>query len=191
MPRPAKMIMIIGANRTGKTTLLKNILAMSGQRALVVTPDFTEWNDKDLNGNDKYPLNELKTRDDYVFDGIQRHVFDEKHTLAALTAFKKGIIVLDDCRKYLMDDRTAQQIHGIMIRRGQREVDFIAVTHSFSEMPRRFFPFTSDIFLFQTKDNLDVRRGVVQNIDDLKQKQAYVNQQARINKHFYIHIKYE
>ena len=42
MARPAKMIMIIGANRTGKTTLLKNILAMSGQRALVITPDYTE-----------------------------------------------------------------------------------------------------------------------------------------------------
>ena len=78
-----------------------------------------------------------------------------------------------------------------MIRRGQREVDFIAVTHSFSEMPRRFFPFTSDIFLFQTKDNLDVRRGVLQNYEDMKRIQAYVNQKARTNKHFFTHIKYE
>ena len=190
MARPAKMIMIIGANRTGKTTLLKQILAMSGQRALVVTPDFTEWNDKKEDGSDSYPLNPLLTRDDYVFDGIQRHIFEER-TLAALTAFKKGIVVLDDCRKYLIDDRTAKEIHGLMIRRGQREVDFIAVTHSFSEMPRRFFPFTSDIFLFQTKDNLDVRRGVLQNYEDMKRIQAYVNQKARTNKHFFTHIKYE
>ena len=102
MARPAKMIMIIGANRTGKTTLLKNILAMSGQRALVITPDYTEWNDKDAYGNDLYPLNELATRDDYVFTGIQRHIFNSR-TLAAVKAFKKGIIVFDDCRTYLGD----------------------------------------------------------------------------------------
>lgn len=189
MARPAKMIMVIGANRTGKTTLLKQILAMSGQRALVVTPDYTEWNDKDEYGNEKYPLNLLQTRDDYVFDGIQRHVFGPR-TLSALTAFKKGIIVLDDCRKYL-NDRTDEAIHGLMIRRGQREIDFIAVTHSFQEMPRRFFTFTSDIFLFQTKDNLDTRRGVIQNLEELRKIQAAVNQEARKNRHYYTHIKYE
>lgn len=187
--RPAKMIMIIGANRTGKTTLLKQILAMSGQRALVITPDYTEWNEKDQEGLDKYPLTPLLTRNDYVFDGIRRHIF-EKRTLTAVSAFKKGIVVFDDCRTYL-DDRTDQAIHNLMIRRGQREVDFIAVTHSFSEMPRRFFSFTSDIFLFQTKDNIDMRRGVVQNIDELRKIQTKVNQIARTNPHFYTHIKYE
>lgn len=189
MARPAKMIMIIGANRTGKTTLLKQILAMSGQRALVITPDYTEWNDKTENGQDKYPLNMLNNANDYVFNGIQRHIFGPR-TLAAISAFKKGIIVFDDCRTYL-DDRTDQAIHNLMIRRGQREVDFIAVTHSFSEMPRRFFSFTSDIFLFQTKDNIDMRRGIVQNIDDLKRIQAEVNSKARENKHYYTHISYE
>lgn len=181
--------MIIGANRTGKTTLLKHILAMSRQRALVITPDYTEWNDKDEQGEDLYPLNELTTRDDYVFDGIQRHIYGPR-TLQAVGAFKKGIVVFDDCRTYL-DDRTDQAIHNLMIRRGQREVDFIAVTHSFSEMPRRFFSFTSDIFLFQTKDNIDMRRGVVQNIDDLRKIQAKVNLEARTNPHYYTHIKYE
>lgn len=80
--------MIIGANRTGKTTLLKHILAMSRQRALVITPDYTEWNDKDEQGEDLYPLNELTTRDDYVFDGIQRHIYGPR-TLQAVGAFKK------------------------------------------------------------------------------------------------------
>lgn len=189
MPRAAKMIMIIGANRTGKTTLLKQILAMSGQRALVITPDYTEWNDKNEYGEDKYPLNSLIQASDYVFEGIQRHIF-EPRTLQAITAFKKGILVFDDCRTYL-DDRTDQAIHNLMIRRGQREVDFIAVTHSFSEMPRRFFSFCSDIFLFQTKDNIDMRRGIVQNIDDLKRIQQEVNLAARENKHYYKHISYE
>ena len=189
MARPAKMIMIIGANRTGKTTLLKNILAMSGQRALVITPDYTEWNDKDAYGNDLYPLNELATRDDYVFSGIQRHIFNSR-TLAAVKAFKKGIIVFDDCRAYL-GDRTDEQIHNLMIRRGQRMVDFIAATHSFTEMPRRFFPFTSDIFLFQTKDAIDMRAGIALNVEDLKRIQAEVNAKARTNKHYYIHISYE
>ena len=189
MPRPAKMIMIIGANRTGKTTLLKNILAMSGQRALVITPDYVEWNDKDQYGGEKYPMNNLATRNDYVFDNLQRHIFTSK-TLNAIAAFKKGIIVFDDCRTYL-NDRTDEAIHNLMIRRGQREVDFIAVTHSFSEMPRRFFSFTSDIFLFQTKDNINMRKGVVRNIDELIKIQTHVNNVAKTNPHYYKHIKYE
>lgn len=187
--RTAKMIMLIGANGTGKTTLLKHIVAMSGQRALIITLDDTEWNEKDEYGNDLYPINELATRDDYVFTGIQRHIFGPR-TLQAISAFKKGIIVFDDCRTYL-DDHTDEQIHKLMIRRRQREVDFMASTHSFDEMPRRFFAFTSDIFLFQTKGNIDIRRGVIQNIDSMKAIQARVNSIARTNKHYYEHIKYE
>ena len=189
MPRTAQMIMIIGANGTGKTTALKRILESSGQRALVITPDYAEWNDKDEFGNEKYPLNELNTRDDYVFTGIQRHVFGPR-TLQAIKAFKKGIIVFDDCRVYL-SDKTDESIHQLMIRRRQREVDFIAVAHSFTEMPRRFYPFTSDLFLFQTKDSIDMRKGVALKVDKLKKLQSYVNNKARFNKHFYIHVKFE
>lgn len=189
MARTAKMIMIIGANGTGKTTLLKHILAMSGQRALIITPDDTEWNDKDAYGNDLYHYNNLGTRDDYVFTGIQKHIFGPR-TLAAITAFKKGILVFDDCRTYL-GDRTDEEIHNLMIRRRQKMVDFIAVAHSFTEMPRRFFPFTSDLFLFQTKDAIDMRKGIALNVDDLKRIQADVNAKARTNKHYYTHISYE
>lgn len=187
--RTAKMIMIIGANGTGKTTLLKHILDMSHQRAIVVTPDCVEWNEKDQFGNELYPTNELNTRYDYVFEGIQRHIYGPR-TLAALGAFKKGIVVLDDCRTYL-DDKTDESIHRLMIRRRQREVDFIAVAHSFAEMPRRFFTFVSDIFLFQTKDNVEMRRGVAKNLEDLARIQAEVNLKARTDKHYYVHIKYE
>ena len=189
MARTAKMIMIIGANGTGKTTLLKNILAMSGQRALVIEPDDTEWNDKDAYGNEMYPENQLLSRQDYVFTGVQKHIFGPR-TLAAIKAFKKGIIVFDDCRTYL-GDKTDEEIHDLMIRRRQRMVDFIAVTHSFTEMPRRFFPFTSDIFLFQTKDQIDMRASVALNVNDLKRIQAEVNAEARTNKHYYKHISYE
>ena len=183
------MIMIIGANGTGKTTLLKRILAMSGQRALIITPDDTEWNDVDAYGNPLYPTNELATRDDYVFMGIQRHIFGPR-TLDAVSAFKKGILVFDDCRTYL-GDRTDEQIHNIMIRRRQKMIDVIAVTHSFTEMPRRFYPFTSDLFLFQTKDSINMRKGIALNVEDLKRIQAEVNAQARTNKHYYTHISYE
>ena len=121
--------------------------------------------------------------------GIQRHIFGPR-TLDAVSAFKKGILVFDDCRTYL-GDRTDEQIHNIMIRRRQKMIDVIAVTHSFTEMPRRFYPFTSDLFLFQTKDSINMRKGIALNVEDLKRIQAEVNAQARTNKHYYTHISYE
>lgn len=76
--RTSKMTINLGTNGTGKTTLLKRILTMSGQRALVVTPHIVEWHERTPSGADLYPLNELKQKSDYVFTGIQRHIWDPK-----------------------------------------------------------------------------------------------------------------
>lgn len=187
--RNAKMIVILGANGTGKTTLLKHILAMSHQRAIIVTPDCVEWTDKEIDGSERYPINPLNTRQDFVFSGLQRHIFGDR-TLQKISAFKKGIVVFDDVRAY-MSDKTDEEIHQLMIRRRQREVDFIAVAHSFSDMPRRFFPFCSDLFLFQTKDNVEMRRGVIKNLEEMREIQARVNKIALSHPHYYEHIKYE
>lgn len=190
MARTASCIVIIGANGTGKTTLLKQILLTAPQRAIVVTPDCIEWTDTLPDGTERFPINQLQKRTDFVFQGIQRHIYDDKRTLSAISAFKKGIVVFDDCRAYLRDS-TDERVHQLLIRRRQREVDFIACAHSFAEMPRRFFTFASDIFLFQTKDNVDMRRGVIKDLEQMREAQARVNEMAKTNPHYFEHIKYQ
>ena len=49
MERAAKLVILLGTNGTGKTTMLRNILQKSGQRALIVTPDDVEWTDLPVN----------------------------------------------------------------------------------------------------------------------------------------------
>ena len=67
--RTAKLTVIIGANGTGKTTILKRIIKASpDSRVLIVTPDDAEWTE--------YPENELKGKDDFLFTGVMRHIYD-------------------------------------------------------------------------------------------------------------------
>ncbi|GET30513.1 GTP-binding protein [Prolixibacter sp. SD074] len=48
MARPAKQIILLGFNGTGKTTLTRKFVESEvkrGGKVLVITPDFAEWND--------------------------------------------------------------------------------------------------------------------------------------------------
>lgn len=156
MERTGKTVVIVGTNGTGKTTLLRQILENSGQRALVITPDDVEWTD--------CPENELRCKSDYVFTGIQRHIFEPKHTLNAITYFRKGIIVFDDCRSYL-SDKTDDSFRSMFIRKRQRELDIFAVAHGFNQIPPVFFTFANEYFVFHSTDNIVRRKNCIPDDD--------------------------
>ena len=133
--RAAKCTIVLGFNGTGKTTYLRNTLQSLWVAAknrserlkiLIVTPDDAEWT--------QFPENLLQTPDDFVFDGIQRHIFNEQHTLNILAYYKNGIIVFDDCRCYFKDN-VDPRITELLIRRRQRAVDVFAVGHGFTTVP--------------------------------------------------------
>lgn len=178
--RRAKLTILLGTNGTGKTTMLHNILSQSGQRALIIMPDEIEWT--------KYPLNYLDKPEDFLFTGIQRHVFDPKKTLDALELYKKGILVFDDCRGYFKSG-TADQLRKLLIRRRQQEIDIFAVGHGFTQVPPEFFTFASDYILFKTCDNIKRRKDCIVNYDFMAHCQQYVNEQAKTDLHFYRVIK--
>lgn len=180
MERATRLTILLGFNGTGKTTMLRKLLEDSRQRALVVTPDDVEWRD--------FPENPLLRRSDFCFSGIQRHIFDPNHTLDAISQFKKGILVFDDCRAYF-NDATDPRVRTLLIRRRQREVDVFAVGHGFTQVPPVFFTFASDYILFKTVDNIDRRKDCITNFDFLKLSQMFVNEKAQTDPHFFRYIK--
>ncbi len=179
--RAAKLTVIIGTNGTGKTTLLHEIISRARQRALIITPDSAEWL--------QYPENELKTPDDFLFQGVQRHIFSPRDTLDRIEFFSRGILVFDDCRSYLTST-TDHRIHSLLIRRRQRMVDVFAVGHGFNEIPPVFFTFCSDIFLFRTTDNINRRKDCLKDFDRMKIVQGRINKNAIKKPHYYEHIKF-
>ena len=178
--RAAKLVILLGHNGTGKTTMLRKILQESGQRCLIVTPDDVEWTD--------LPENELKSRSDFEFTGMMRHIYKPDTTLDAIKFFKKGILVFDDCRSYFQSN-TDPRVRELLIRRRQRSVDVFAVGHGFTQVPPVFFTFASEYILFKTVDNIKMRKNYITNYDFMEQSQLYVNEQAKKDLHFYRVIK--
>lgn len=175
--RQTKRTIILGAPGTGKTTLLHRVLAQAGQKTLVITPYMNEWCERDANGVELYPeLVDLKPTNLY-FTGIRRHVYRPKYTFEHLKAFRRGIIVFDDCRGYFkanLDDK----IHNLLLGTRQNMIDVFAVAHGFREVPPVFFTFATDFILFRTEDNLDRRASDIRCIDIVRKMQEKVNRDS-------------
>jgi hypothetical protein len=153
---------------------------LSEREDIVGAPDDAEWID--------YAENKLQTPDDFIFDGIQRHIFDEQHTLNIIEHFKNGIIVFDDCRCYFKDNIDTRVV-DLLIRRRQRAVDVFVVGHGFTTVPPKFFTYYSDAVLFRTVDNIDRRKNCITNFEYFKNAQAKVNKQSLKEPHYHIRIK--
>lgn len=193
--RAAKCTLVLGFNGTGKTTFLRETLEELLQRSrstgrrlkvLIVTPDDTEWQD--------YPENLLETPDDYVYEGIQRHVWmdeyngEKKYSLNRISKFNSGIIVFDDCKVYF-GDILPQEIINLFVRRRQRSLDVFFVGHGFTTIPPRAFTYYSDAFLFRTVDNIDRRKDCINNFDYFKRCQIEVNEKAKRNPYYHMRIR--
>ncbi len=182
--RTTERTIVLGANGTGKTTIINKILTGTPYKSLVITPDDVEWR--------QYPETELQTSDDFRFEGVSRHIFNPaktRGTLDQLKYFNRGNMVFDDCRAYLLS-ATDLRIRQVLIRSRQRMVDVFAVGHGFTEVPPVFFTFATRIILFRTADNIYRRKDCLKDFDKMVEAQQRVNRKAKSDPHYYEIIKF-
>lgn len=189
MQRETKQTIVLGYNGTGKSTLVRKIILaytlMPKRKALIVTPDASEWNDM--------PETSLLRPSDFEFEGVRRYVwtFIRKDDLAAMDRLRQwyfdGMLIYDDCRSYLTAN-TNDWLKYLYIRRRQKMIDLMLVTHGFTDVPPQAFTNCSDLFLFKTVDNIDRRKNELINYDEILRQQAEVNRKAETNKHYYKRI---
>lgn len=172
--RTTRRIIVLGTNGSGKSTLVKKLVLNEIQKkdshVLVVTRHLNEW----------LSLPEVHSRfrhrvGDYV--KARRLIYRDGDMQQLSANFRNGLLVFDDCRMYI-HAATEQDLLDMLIGSRQRGVDIIAVGHGFTQVPPAFFTFATDIILFRTRDNIDRRKDVILNFDELKEAQARINQRA-------------
>lgn len=183
--RETQLINIIGAPRTGKTTiakdLVKNEISNNG-RALVVTPDDTDWLDLPR-------INIAQDGRIENFRGAVRHVFQDSKDWIYLNKFKNGLLVLDDCRMYL-EAKMSPDVKRIFGRRRHYQRDIITITHGFTEVPPKVFTFSTHIILFKASDNIIGRRSVINDFDKVQEMTKRVELKSKTDPHYFEIFKY-
>lgn len=186
--RKPMMVMVLGTNGTGKSTIMRNILdGCNAKKALIVTNHIEEWRD--------IPEVTLTQRDDYTFTGIRKTrcyppTKEDKGTLAKLRYFRKGIIVFDDARLYMKDAKTDNLIEDLMISYRQQELDIFVVAHGFTKVRPVFYSYVSSIILFRTLDSAAYRKMELgENYQLICDTKARVDQKALKDPHYYEWLK--
>jgi ABC-type Mn2+/Zn2+ transport system ATPase subunit len=179
--RTPKQIIVLGTNGTGKTTLVKklviNELKKEDSHVLVVVPDDMEWDSLEY-VHPKFPhrIEWYKgARKIIYFDGLLDIIRER---------FRNGLVVFDDCRAYF-DASLDRDLHSLLIRRRQQMIDIIAVGHGFTEVPPKFFTFATHYALFKTIDNINRRKYVIQNFEDMAEAQKRINTISREKPHYF------
>lgn len=154
---------LVGINGTGKTTFLKNVLTQTvtaENRALIVTPDPTEWKD----------VQEVAGCEIATFNGIRKVIYYKGCMEMIQQYYSNGILVMDDARTYIHAQSDDFMI-WLQIRRRQAGIDIFTMFHGLTQVPPVFFTFATNLILFYTKDNIK-RRGDYVDEDDFNEIEA-------------------
>jgi len=182
LKRPTRLIIVIGTNGTGKTTILDQFIKVESNRSLIVAPDDKDWL--------HIPLIYDITKETFQYTGIKRRIWENNLDLDYIVNnFENGLLVFDDCRSYFKSGNIDTALHRLMIRRRQAQIDIMVAAHGFSEIPPKFYTFATDIILFKTCDNIASRKNYIREYDKMLYAQTSVNILAETNPHAKILIK--
>lgn len=175
--KQTKFVLVVGTNGTGKSTFAASLIdraVTKKARALIVMPDDMEWQNVPFLQSD-----ELES-----FTRVKKTIFGEE-TFADLLNYKRGLLLLDDCRAYVRSGLT-DSLHELLIRRRQNDVSIIAVGHGFTEIPPKFFTFATEIVIFRTVDNILKRKDCIRDWPSMAFAVQHVNRMAQEgNPHYY------
>lgn len=184
--RVAVSDIFVGINGTGKTTAAKKLITnmvQRGNRALIVTPDYTEWQEVRL----------ITSRGELQdFAGVRRIVCDGsdkkyvKETFEGILAnYRNGILVLDDARVYVQAQATQFMI-TLQIRRRQFGLDIFSMFHGLTQVPPIYFTFCTNLFLWYTQDNIKRRNEYITHeiFKRIEEAQKRIAQKVATNPHY-------
>ena len=141
---------LVGAQRTGKTTFAKSIADVypADKKVLVVCPDDFEpaWKSYRLIQSAQIPA--LKA-------GKHRVMYDPKDKkFLALVAdnFRDGLIIWDDAKVYFNTQPKIFELEAMLIRRRQYNFDVMFMYHGLSTIPALLWTYATHLTLFRTND---------------------------------------
>jgi MoxR-like ATPase len=173
MNRKANLLILLGYNGTGKTSFLRKLTGKA-ERSLIITPDYSEWNE----------VKEISVKEIAKFKGKARIIYRKNILQELINRYNKGLLILDDYRGFgiTSNSHEAEILRTLVIRRRQKMIDIAISGHGFTEIvPRFLFTFASHLALFKTIDNIDRIKGYVQNFDFLVKKQEEINRKSNPN----------
>ena len=177
--RQEKFILITGTTGTGKTTfcldLINEKLKTNQNRVLLINP-----NDEKLAN---YPNINLDSKEISKFKGIRKAYILDKKDWKNLKNFQNGMLVLDDCRRYIPDNLPIE-LRDIFINNRHYHIDIITVGHGFTEVPPKFYTFAKQLVLFKTLDSVKLRKKELgSNFEKVEKLIESVAKQYITNKH--------
>lgn len=148
--RTPENILIVGAQKTGKSTLAKKFISETNRKALIIDSEGLEqlWWD--------YPIIDVNQLHKFK-SGKARVIFNEDDPRFFRTIrenFHDGFLVLDDSAFFLAD-RRAEHFRKLWMKNRQTNNDVVAIFHGMSEVPPNFWTFVSILALFNTTDSFE------------------------------------
>lgn len=173
--RQCKIILVVGARRTRKTTLVNNLVKQYRKRVLIVAADDSEpqWL-----AYPKITINQVGT-----FSGKKRIIFDEDNPMffrIIRQHYSNGMLVCDDSIYYQNSGRPREFVK-MFIRASQRNVDLIDVTHGLSEVQPFKWTFADILILKRTNDGFERSKEKIANYDKMRAAVEKVNRIAKQN----------
>lgn len=173
--------LIIGAQRTGKTTFAKRIADEYPKKVLVVCPDDMEpaWL--------KYKLiqpEEIRA----LTGGKSRVIYNprDKFFLQTVTDnFRNGLIIWDDAKVYFNNNQRIFELETFLVRRRQYNIDAMMMYHGFSTIAPLLWTYATHTALFRTNDAFERAKDKILNYDQMLKHMEDIKQEAVSNPHYH------
>ncbi len=165
-----------GINGTGKSSLMfeliENYVKKTGQKALILVPDFQEYDD-------------IKELTNYNYTGIRKAIFSKELLSDISRNFKNGVLVFDDVRFMIPSNiENLKPFYEILTRRRQKGIDLFFSAHGLTEIPAKLWTYIIYLTLFRTSDNIDRFKRYILKFEQLKNVQFKVNKLSINNIHY-------